>query len=359
MDYYINLRIRTRLKFGAGEVRLPFRVARRAFTAIALLAACGCALGIAATAPAGGRPLSVVLVFDAGTKPTENDALGQGYRGFLTAVKRYHVQGRVATVDPQQNPTGLLYSLARQRYDLIIAGVVGPDIVDSAAQRFPKSRFLMPDDSYAALGHRLRNVEGTRFHSEQPAYLAGFLAALVARNQGKNTVSTVGGYKFPPVDQFIAGFRAGARAAVPGIRTLNAYTGDFLDPSKCKSIALSQIANGSAVVFPVAGACSAGAIEAAKEKGVFAVGVDVDQSHLGPHILTSVLKRTDWPMLEGIRRLTTGAFSTGGDIVYDLHNGGTGLGAFSPRVPKPLIHRLDAVRRAIVAGKVTIPSVVK
>lgn len=300
-----------------------------------------------------------MLVLDAGTTPTENDALGQAYRGFLQAVRRFHVQGRVAAVDPQQNPTGLLYSLARQRYDLIITGVLGSDYVEAAALRFPKSRFYMPDDSYEVLRHRLRNVEGTTFHSEQPAYLAGYLAALVARRRAKNAVSTVGGFKFPPVDQFIAGFQAGARAAVPGIRTLNAYTGDFLDPSKCKSIALSQIAKGSAVVFPVAGACSAGAIEAAKEKGVFAVGVDVDQSHLGPHILTSVLKHTDWPMLEGIRRLTTGAFPAGGDVVYDLRNGGVGLGAISPRVPKTLIHRLDAVRRAIVAGKVPIPSVVR
>ena len=324
-----------------------------------MLTACGCLLALSASAPAGGRPLSVALILDAGTTPTEQDAVGQGYRGFLEAVKRYHVNGRVATVDPQQNPTGLLYALARQRYDLIITGVLGPDYVDSAAARFPGTTFFMPDDSYAALGHRRRNVEGTLFHSEQPAYLAGYLAALVARKNGKRAVSSVGGYKFPPVDEFIAGFQAGARAAVPGIRTLNAYAGDFLDPSKCKAIAASQIAQGSAVVFPVAGACSMGAIQAAKENGAFAVGVDVDQSRLGPQIMTSVLKHTDWPMLEAIRRLTTGKFTTGGNIVYDLRNGGSALGTISPRVPQPLIHRLDAVRVAIDAGRVKIPSVVR
>ena len=191
---------------------------RRGVMTLALLVVCGCALAIPAAAPAGGRPLSVVLVLDAGTTPTEHDAVGQGYRGFLDAVKRYHVVGRVATVDPQQNPTGLLYSLARQRYDLIITGVVGPDFVDSAARRFPRSRFFMPDDAYGSLQHRSRNVQGTVFRSEQPAYLAGYLAALVARSKDKNTVSSIGGLEFDTTAPVLHGARNKLVAAPRGAK---------------------------------------------------------------------------------------------------------------------------------------------
>ena len=62
---------------------------------------------------------------------------------------------------------------------------------------------------------------------------------------------------------------------------LNGYSQDFVDQAKCKELALNQIAQGSHVVFQVAGNCGLGAIDAAKEKSVLAIGVDADQGFLG------------------------------------------------------------------------------
>ena len=75
--------------------------------------------------------------------------------------------------------------------------------------------------------------------------------------------------------------RPGAKAANPGIKTLNGYSQDFVDQAKCKEIALNQIPQGSQVVFQVAGGCGLGALDAAKEKGVQGIGVDADQAYLG------------------------------------------------------------------------------
>ena len=80
-------------------------------------------------------------------------------------------------------------------------------------------------------------------------------------------ISSVGGQKIPPVDHYIAGYQAGAKEANPKIKTLNGYSQDFVDQAKCKEIALNQIAEGSQVVFQVAGQCGLGALDAAKEKG--------------------------------------------------------------------------------------------
>ena len=55
----------------------------------------------------------------------------------------------------------------------------------------------------------------------------------------------------------------------------------FADQAKCKATALSQIARGSNVVFQVAGQCGLGALDAAKSKKVWGIGVDADQSFLG------------------------------------------------------------------------------
>src|SRR5262249_7954857 len=177
-------------------------------------------------------------------------------------------------------------------------------------------------------------VRGTLFKTEQAAFLAGYLAALMERREaGKHVVSSVGGVKVWGVDRWIEGFNAGAEKADPAVRPLTAYSHDFANPEKCRTIALSQIAKGSGTVFNVSGGCGIGALEAAKEQGVWGVGVDVDQSFLGRHILTSAVLRFDRSIDDAIRALAEGTFTTGGNKVYDLRNGGVGLGKISPAVP--------------------------
>jgi basic membrane protein A and related proteins len=324
---------------------------------LALFAAAGLALAAGGLA-SRGRP-SVVIVLDQGDTPTEHDAVGQAYRSFLAAVRRYDLAGRVTFINPQQDPRQLLESLVRHRYDLIIAPVLAASDLAPVARKYPSAKFLAPDLTSADFGRQPPNVEAVRFHSEEAAYLAGYLAALVERRAGGHVVSSIGGFKFPPVDTFIAGFQAGARKADPRITTLNAYAGDFFDTSKCSGIALDQVARGSGVVFPVAGRCSIGGLRAAITKRVWGIGVDVDESNLGPRILTSVLKNNGLPIADAIAQLTRGRFRTGGELVYDLRNGGVGIGRISPKVPRTLVTRVDALRGAIVAGRIAVPSTLK
>ena len=146
-----------------------------------------------------------------------------------------------------------------------------------------------------------------------------------------------------------------ARHANARITTLNTYANDFVAPSKCHKAALDQIAKGAGVLFQVAGACGLGTLQAAKEKHVWGVGVDVDESYLGPHILTSATLRSDRSVYLAIKQLVDGRFTTGGDTVYNLANGGVALGRISPRVPKSFLHRLERVRRDIIAGRIRLP----
>jgi basic membrane protein A len=186
----------------------------------------------------------------------------------------------------------------------------------------------------------------------------GYLAGLMEkRRPGRDVIGSVGGYKFPGVDRWIVPFQLGAKRADPGIVTLNTYANNFSNPTKCRTVALGQIAKGAGAVFNVAGGCGFGALEAAKEKGVWGVGVDVDQSFLGRHILTSAIIRIDVAVSTAIQRLANGTFKTGGDTVFDLRNGGVGLGRVSPEVPRSFLRQLDGVRRQIIAGKIRVPTV--
>ena len=128
--------------------------------------------------------------------------------------------------------------------------------------------------------------------------------------------------------------QAGAKKANPEVKTLFAYSQDFVDQAKCKEIALNQIDQGSQVVFAVAGQCGLGALDAAKEKNVQAIGVDADQSYIGPQVMTSALKKVDVAVFETAKDVQDGSFKAGTDTVFDLKSGGRrprqGLAAGQP-----------------------------
>jgi basic membrane protein A len=195
------------------------------------------------------------------------------------------------------------------------------------------------------------------FREEQAGYLAGHLAALVLTlSPGEDVISSVGGQRVPAVEKYIAGYQAGARGANPRVTTLNSYTDDFWDPAKGRSVALSQIARGSRVVFQVASVCGLGALEAASERGVWGIGVDVDQSHLGRHILTSAVKRLDVAVFDTIEELVRGTLETGRTSRFSLRNGGVGLGTISAAVPRSFKAEIEDVGSEIIAGKIPIAS---
>jgi basic membrane protein A len=132
------------------------------------------------------------------------------------------------------------------------------------------------------------------------------------------TVSTVGGIKLPSVDNWIAGFQQGARDTNPDIQLLNAYSQDFVDQAKCKEIALDQISQGSDVVFQVAGDCGLGAIDAACEEGVLAIGVDADQSAQGECVITSALKPLQSTVFGVIQSAQEGTYEGGTNLTFSI-----------------------------------------
>ena len=283
------------------------------------------------------------------------------YLGLERAVRELGIRGRVLTPAPKEGYVPSLSLLARQKYDLVIGlGHLAAAAIDRVSTEFPETRFAIVDFAHDDLAHRPANVVGLVFSVEQAGYLAGHLAALVLTlSPGEEVVSSVGGERLSTVKRWIAGYQAGARGANPRVTTLNSYTDDFYDPVKGRSVALSQMAKGSRVVFQVASACGLGALEAASERGIWGIGVDVDQSHLGRHILTSALMRFDVAVFDTIEALVRGTLETGRTSRFSLENGGVGLGTISAAVPRSFKAEIEDVRARIVAGKIPIASSVK
>ena len=299
------------------------------------------------------RRLRVGLVLE----PTGTDISywRAAYLGLERAVRELGIRGRVLTPAPKEGYVPSLSLLARQKYDLVIGGgFFTAPAIDRVATAFPETRFAIID-AHRDLAHRPNNVLDVEFSEEQAGYLAGHLAALVLTlSPGEEVISSVGGQRVPAVERFIAGYQAGARGANPRVTTLNSYTDDFLDRMKGRSVALSQIAKGSRVVFQVASECGIGALEAAEEHGIWGIGVDVDQSHLGRHILTSAVKRLDMAVFDTIEELARGTLVTGGTSRFSLQNDGVGLGAISPEVPASIVVEVERIRAELAAGTIAI-----
>jgi basic membrane protein A len=276
--------------------------------------------------------------------------------GLTRAEEELGVEGRVVISRANSDYVPNLSSLAQQGYDLVIGvGFLMAEAVETVANRFPDVNFGIIDYSQAAMESTPTNVRGLLFKEQEAGYLVGYLAGLhVAEAGGANpTISSVGGQKIPPVDRYIAGYQAGAKAANPEITTFNGYSQDFVDQAKCKEIALNQISRGSTVVFQVAGQCGLGALNAAQEQNVGGIGVDADQGFLGEHILTSALKKVDVAVFQTIQEVQDGSFSGGSDTVFDVASGGVGLGEVSSRVSADIVSQVNEVQEQIASGELT------
>jgi basic membrane protein A len=339
---------------------------------VAFLAGCG-GSGGGSTSQAGSQPAGttsatgkgkpyIVLVTDIG-QLNDHGFNQLAYEGLKRAEAKLGISGAVYQSADQSDYVPNLSQAARKGAALVVSvGFDQASSIATVAKQFPKTHFAIIDVDWNTLPGKPKNVEGLIFREQEVGYLAGYLAGLVEKGQGgsKNTIGSVGGQKQPPVDRYIAGYQAGAKAADPGVKLLNDYSQDWVDQAKCKTLALNQISAGANIVFQVAGGCGLGVLDAAKEKQVWGIGVDADQSYLGPQVLTSAEKRVDVSVYDTIQQVLQGKFHGGTNAVFSLQNHGVGLGKISPKVPPADVKKVQQIAHQIAIGKVgNIPTTVR
>jgi basic membrane protein A and related proteins len=326
-------------------------------TVLALsVAAAGCGGGGGTTTggaggatTAAGEKIKVGLVTDIGGL-NDRGFNSLANKGLEDAESQLGVEGRVLESKSDADYIPNLSEFGDQGYDLIISvGFLMTDATTKAAKAYPDSTFAIVD---SAFDPPLDNAQGLLFKEQETGCLVGVVGALMSKT---GTISTVGGQKIPPVDRFIAGYQFCAKKVKPDIKLINAYSQDFVDQAKCKEIALDQISKGSDVVFQVAGGCGLGALDAAKEKSVWGIGVDADQSFLGDHILTSAVKRVDVAVFKTIEAVQKGEKVGGSVTTFGLAEDGVGLGTLSPDVPADVQSQVDDIKQQILDGSLEIP----
>lgn len=234
-------------------------------------------------------------------------------------------------------------------YDLIISvGYMLADATREAAEANPDTKFAIIDDSSIDLP----NVTSLMFKAEQASYLVGYVAGLTTKT---NNIGFVVGMTNETMNQFGYGYCAGAIDANPDITVQQFNANSFADSATGKTMANTAITNGADIVFQAAGATGLGVIEACQEAGVYAIGVDSDQSSIAPKtVLTSAMKRVDNAVYDAVQELIDDKLE-GGVQTFDLAAGGVDIAPSQDLISDDVIKAVGEVKEKIISGDVVIP----
>lgn len=328
--------------------------------AVVGLAACGSSSSSSDTTVAAGAAGLACEVTDTGG--VDDKGFNQiAHEGLLQAETELGVTTDLleSTTDADYAPN--LQSFVDKGCNVIVTvGFLLADATKAAAEANPTVQFAIVDSNTSA-----PNVQGLTFATDQPSFLAGYMAAATTKS---GIVGTFGGINIPPVATFMQGFAKGVEYynAQKGtsVKVLGwdiakqdgTFSGDFSDQTKGTSIAKSMADEGADIIFPVAGPVGLGASQFAMDSAgkVKIIGVDVDMSVSNPTqaevYVGSVLKKIDAAVLQAVKDALA---KTGGgtDYLGTLANGGVDIAITSTITPE-LQAELDAVKAGIIDGSI-------
>jgi basic membrane protein A and related proteins len=340
------------------------RLAQTGATPLAASPAAGEPVFQPACAPPSGKTFRVALIVAQGGLGDQsyNDL---AYAGFQQAQKDFPIQAQVVqSQDIVSQGQAVLQQAGQAGFDLVIdLEFSTADALKAVAPQYPNTRWMIVNLPSAG-----NNITGYLFNEQDGSYLAGALAAMVTTDQGipginaDKTIGVIGGVKSTGIDKFIVGYIQGARDVDKEVKVLVNYANGFGDPAKGKELADAMFGQGADIVYQVAGGTGTGVIQAAAAANHYAIGVDTDQDAIAPgHVMTSMIKRTDFAVYDSINRLVCGTLKGGETITLGLKEGAVGLSPMKftrDLIPAQDLARVDQLRQEIVDGKIKVWNVI-
>lgn len=289
-----------------------------------------------------------------------NPFFAQEDEGVKRAGKEFGVDVKtVESTDASAIEQNLRAAVA-DNYDLIItSSFESEDALKKVAAENPKKSFAIIDTVVD-----LPNVRSVVFREHEAAYLLGAAAGLATK---KNVVGMVAAMDIPLIKKYTVGFQEGLKSTNPNAKFIVNYVGSFTDPAKAKELALTQFAQGADFIAAASAVGDLGVFEAAKEKGFYTSGQDIDRTVTDPeHIVLSQLKGTDSVAYQTVKDFVNGTFKFGA-MDYGLKEDGVGLtfvtkeskSKLSPFIGQEVVNKVKAIKDDIIAGKVTVPNPLK
>ncbi|RAP75115.1 BMP family lipoprotein [Paenibacillus montanisoli] len=275
--------------------------------------------------------------------------------GFKKAGKEFNVETKtIESTDPaafEQN----LRSTVAENYDLIITATFqAEDALKKVAAENPEKPFAIIDTVVD-----LPNVRSVVFREYEASYLLGAAAGLATKS---NKVGMVVAIDAPLLKKYTEGFKEGLKYTNPKAEMLVNYVGGFTDPAKAKELALLQFSKGADFIAGASAVGDLGVFEAAKEKGFFTSGQDIDNTGVDPeHVVLAQLKGTDTVAYETVKSFSEGNFAYGA-VDYGLKEDGVGLTyvtrdsqtPLNPFIGQATVDKVKAIKDDIVSGKLVV-----
>ncbi|MCR5178645.1 MAG: BMP family ABC transporter substrate-binding protein [Lachnospiraceae bacterium] len=229
------------------------------------------------------------------------------------------------------------------------------EVLLEEAKEHPETSFAIIDYAYEDTPS---NMTGVMFRAQESSFLAGYVAGSVTET-GK--IGFVGGETNEVIDQFQYGFQAGVlyagRESGRDISVETAYAGTFSDSKKGRELADELYGKGCDIVFHAAGETGTGVIEAAREAGKYAIGVDKDQAYLAPsNVLTSVLKDVNTAVYRVSCDFISGEDIGGKTVELGLAEDAVGLSEDHSLYSDEIYDKMLSLKDEIAEGKLVPPA---
>ncbi len=204
---------------------------------------------------------------------------------------------------------------ASQGFDMIVT--TNPALRDEtlhAADLYPDSVFVGMNQSQT---ESRPNLIPITFPEDQMGFVAGVIAATLTKTGVVGAICETSG--IDSMWRYCEGFRAGAEFVNPELKVLVFYRdeGDsekiFVDEAWGYDAANKAIRRGADVVFAAGGVTGQGALHAAAEANIPAIGTERDQAVVlaesGSSVVTSILGQASFEIKEVMRLLRDGNIS--------------------------------------------------
>lgn len=317
----------------------------------------------AAPTEAPAKEVRVAMVISGGLG--DKSFFDSGNEGLQRAAKE--LGAKVQVLECRDDPANFTPQItaAAENNDVVflIAGYDFYDQIKEICPKFPNVHFLSVDEIYSG-DTKIPNVSSIDYKENEGGYLVGVLSALMTTRsdvKGINkdkVVGIVGGMDIPVIRNFIVGFEQGAKSIDPEVKSEVIFIDSWNDSAKGKEAALTLINKGADIVWQLAGRAGAGVFEAAKERGVYAIGADsVQEGDVPGTILTSQLKGVGISIYDVTKRTKEGAYKDGEVYSYGVADGGVGLSysEYTTRlVPADVLDKVKQAEQEIKSGKVVV-----
>jgi basic membrane lipoprotein Med (substrate-binding protein (PBP1-ABC) superfamily) len=293
-------------------------------------------------------PIKVAAIY---TVPIEQQWVSRIHKAANAAKERgdieYVFSEKVANTDYER----VMREYAEAGHQLIVGEAFAvEDAARAVAKDYPNTAFLIgssfkPDAA-------LPNFATFDNYIQDASYLTGMIAGAMTKS---GNIGMVGGYPIPEVNRLMNAFMAGVKEVKPDTKFQVAFIGSWFDPPKAKETALAQIDAGADLLY----AERFGVSDAAKEKGILAVGNVIDtQADYPETVVASALWHFEPTLDRAIAKVKDKSFTAEDYGAFSfMKEGGSSLaplGTFESKVPADIVAKMKEKEAAIKSGAFTV-----